>query len=249
MGFDGKVAIVTGAARSLGQDYASFFAREGARVVVADIATDPACAHAEKLNADGAEAMAVTVDVADEASTLAMAEAVHERFGRIDILVNNAGVWGDLEKHRLQEIPPDYWNTVMGVNVLGPLLCSRAVVPSMRANGWGRIINISSMGAYMTAGVYGVSKLALNQLTYALANELGGDGITVNGVAPGTIANEATKNQVPDAAIERLVNTSIIKRAGTSEDIFGMIRYLASDDAGWVTAQTFLVNGGFNSRL
>jgi NAD(P)-dependent dehydrogenase (short-subunit alcohol dehydrogenase family) len=105
------------------------------------------------------------------------------------------------------------------------------------------------MGAYMTAGVYGVSKLALNQLTYALANELGGDGITVNGVAPGTIANEATKNQVPDAAIERLVNTSIIKRAGTSADIFGMIRYLASDDAGWVTAQTFLVNGGFNTRL
>src|SRR5262249_25082555 len=82
MGFDGKVAIVTGAARSLGQDYASFFAREGARVVVADIATDPACAHAEKLNADGAEAIAVTVDVGDEASTLAMAEAVNERFGR-----------------------------------------------------------------------------------------------------------------------------------------------------------------------
>src|SRR5205809_2579463 len=113
MGFDGKVAIVTGSARSLGQDYASFFAHEGARVVVADIEADAAAAHAAKLEVDGADALAVAIDVADEASTLAMAESVIERFGRVDILVNNAGIWGDLEKHRLQEIPTSYWERVM----------------------------------------------------------------------------------------------------------------------------------------
>ncbi len=249
MGFDGKVAIVTGAARSLGADYARFFAREGARVVVADVEADAAAGQADKLAAEGAEALALTVDVGDEPSTLAMAEAVTARFGRIDILVNNAGIWGDLEKHRLLEVPTGYWQQVMGVNLLGPLLCTRAVAPAMRHHGWGRVINISSMGAYMVAGVYGVSKLALNQLTYALASELGGDGITVNAVAPGTIDNEATRHQLPPGAMERLVGSSIIKRPGTSADLYGMIRYLASDDAAWVTGQTFLVNGGFSTRL
>ena len=109
------------------------------------------------------------VDVADETSTLELAAAVEARFGRADILVNNAGIWGDLERHPLLSVPVDYWDTVLGVNLRGPLLCTRAIAPLMRANGWGRVVNISSMGAYMVAGVYGVSKLALNQLTYALA--------------------------------------------------------------------------------
>jgi NAD(P)-dependent dehydrogenase (short-subunit alcohol dehydrogenase family) len=249
MGYDGKVAIVTGAGRGLGRDYAQSFAGEGARVVVADINADDAQHAAAELERDGAEAVAVTVDVSDEASVLAMADAVRERFGRADILVNNAGIWGDLERHKLLEIPTAYWDTVLGVNLRGPLLCTRAVAPLMRKRGWGRVVNISSMGAYMVSGVYGVSKLALNQLTYALASELGADGITVNAVAPGTIANEASRRQVPDGAFERLVNASIIKRTGTSADLFGMIRYLTSDDAEWVTGQTFLVNGGYNTRL
>jgi NAD(P)-dependent dehydrogenase (short-subunit alcohol dehydrogenase family) len=249
MGFAGKVAIVTGAGRGLGREYAKSFAAEGAQVVVADINADDAKATSADIETAGGEALAVAVDVAAETSTLDLAEAVRTRFGRADILVNNAGIWGDLERHPLLTVPLDYWDQVLAVNLSGPLLCTRAVVPLMRANGWGRVVNISSMGAYMVAGVYGVSKLALNQLTYALASELGGDGITVNAVAPGTIANEASRRQVPDSAFERLVASSLIKRTGTADDIFGMIRYLAGEDAGWVTGQTFLVNGGFNTRL
>lgn len=250
MGFDGKVAIVTGAARGLGHEYARRFAAEGARTVIVDVDATAASAAAETIAATtGAETLGLAVDVADEAATTAMAAAVNDQYGRIDIIVNNAGVWGDLERHPLLDIPVSYWDTVMGVNLLGPLLCTRAVVPTMRRHGWGRVVNISSMGAYMVSGVYGVSKLALNQLTYALASELGADGITVNAVAPGTIDNEASRRQVPQQGMDKLVASSLIKRVGTSDDIFGMIRYLVSEDASWVTGQTYLVNGGFNSRL
>ena len=137
----------------------------------------------------------------------------------------------------------------MGVNVRGPLLCTRAVAPTMVAQGRGRVINISSIGAYMVSGVYGVSKLALNQLTYALAKELGPSGVTVNAVAPGPIDNEASRKQVPDAAMDRLRDGTFVKRLGDADDIYGMVAFLASDEAAWITGQTHLVNGGFNARF
>lgn len=241
--------IVTGAARGLGREYARQFAADGARVAVADVSGEGAAATAGELQQAGGEAMAVEVDVSDEDATLAMAATVEKELGQTDILVNNAGIWGDLDRSALLDMTADYWDLVMAVNLKGPLLCARAVAGGMRERKWGRIVNISSMGAYMPAGVYGVSKLGLNQLTMALATELGADGVTVNAVAPGAIDNEATRQQVPDQAFERMVAQGAVKRAGTAADVYGMIRYLVSDDAEWVTAQTFLVNGGFSTRL
>lgn len=246
-----RVVIVTGAARGLGRDYARFLAADGAKVALADVQTDAVEAAVAELIADqpGAEVLAVTVDVTDPGSTVAMADSVLKRWGTIDILINNAGIWGDLEAAPLSSTTPEYFDLVIDVNLRGPLLCTQAVLAPMRDQGWGRIINISSMGAYMPSGVYGVSKLGLNQMTFTLATELGPDGITVNAVAPGPIDNEATRSQVPSAGIEKMIKGTALKRMGTSLDLYGMIQYLAGTQADWVTGQTFLVNGGYNSRL
>ena len=254
-GSDGSVAgrtvIVTGAARGLGHEYARLFAAEGAAVVLTDLDASSVENAAAEVSAalPDARVASVAADVTDPVQTEAMAAAALDAFGRIDVLVNNAGVWGDLVPAPLMETAPDYWDLVMAVNLRGPLLCAQAVVGAMREAGWGRIINISSMGAYMPAGVYGVSKLGLNQLTFALATELGPNGITVNAVAPGPIDNEATRSQVPPKGIQKMIDGTALKRMGTAGDLFGMIRFLATEEAGWITGQTFLVNGGFNSRL
>jgi NAD(P)-dependent dehydrogenase (short-subunit alcohol dehydrogenase family) len=248
MRFQDHVVIVTGAARGLGRRYAERFAEEGAKVVVADLRDDVDVA-AKEINEAGGTAIAVQVDVNDEAATQQMADDTVAAFGRIDVLVNNAGIWGDYEVKPLLAVEPGYWDFVMGVNVRGPLLCTRAVAPTMVAQGRGRVINISSIGAYMVSGVYGVSKLALNQLTYALAKELGPSGVTVNAVAPGPIDNEASRKQVPDAAMDRLRDGTFVKRLGDADDIYGMVAFLATDEAAWITGQTHLVNGGFNARF
>lgn len=246
-----RVVVVTGAARGLGRDYAHMLAAEGAKVALADVQADVLEASVADLRAElpGAEVLAVTVDVTDPASTAAMAATVLDEWGTVDVLVNNAGIWGDLRPAPLSATEPDYFDLVIGVNLRGPLLCTQAVLGPMRDQGWGRIINISSMGAYMPSGVYGVSKLALNQMTFTLATELGSSGITVNAVAPGPIDNPATRSQVPDPGIEKMISGTAMKRMGTASDLYGMIRYLISRDADWVTGQTFLVNGGYNSRL
>lgn len=195
-----RVVVVTGAGRGLGREYARMFAAEGRRVVLADIDGEAAAAGAEDIAASGAEAIGVEVDVTDPEGTAALAEATLSEWGRIDVLVNNAAVWGDLEPAPVTEIDPDYWDRVMAVNLKGPLLCARAVLPTMRASGFGRVVNVSTMGAYMRSGVYGTSKMALNHLTWNLAHEAG-EGVTVNAVAPGPIDNEATRRQVGEQAL------------------------------------------------
>lgn len=247
----GRSVIVTGAGRGLGLDYARMYAAEGANVALVDIRADELGAAVGALSAEMPEVKVIglEVDVTDPSSTAAMAEEVAGAFGTIDILVNNAGIWGDLEPAPLISTDPGYWDLVLGVNLRGPLLCAQAVVGTMRAQQWGRIINISSMGAYMPSGVYGVSKLGLNQLTYTLSVELGVDGITVNAVAPGPIDNEATRSQLPEQAIQKMSDGTAMKRMGTSTDLFGMLRYLSGAGADWVTGQTFMVNGGYSSRM
>ncbi len=248
MSFENKTVIVTGAGRGLGRDYSEAFARDGASVVIADVDHDSAQATAAGIRDAGGRSIAVDVDVTSKPSVDELIDKTVREFGGVHIVVNNAGIWGDLQRAKLSEIDPDYWDFVMGVNLKGPLLCSAAAIPAMREQGWGRIINISSIGAWRPSGVYGVSKLGLVHLTHAMATEVGEDGITVNAIAPGTINNEATQRQVPSKVIDKLISQNAVKRAGKAADLYGMMRYLCSDDAAWVTGQTFPVDGGFTFR-
>ena len=220
--------------------------------MLADIDGDGAARSADELAANGAKTLGVTVDITDEPSADAMVAAAVSEFGGVDFLVNNAALWGDLEHMAdgMLDNPVDYFRKVVDVNLTGTFVASKAVVPAMRARGGGRIVNVSSIGAWMSGGPYGVTKLAVNQLTYAAAAQLAGEGITVNAVAPGMIFNEATRQQVPHEAFDAMLGAMVpMRRAGTSRDMYGAIRWLCSDDASFVTGQVISPNGGSHARF
>lgn len=243
MRFTDKVAIVTGAAGGIGEAYARALAGEGAAVVVADLDEERGAKTVADIANGGAESLFVPVDVSDPASTQAMAEATMERFGRIDHLVNNAAIYGNMRFDLLLTVDWDYYQRFMAVNMNGALLCTRACWPHMKARG-GSIVNQSSTAAWLYSGFYGLAKAGVNGLTQQLAHELGGSSIRVNAIAPGPIDTEATRAQVGEGMVDKLVGDLAIKRPGTPEDLVGMCLFLLSDEAAWVTGQVFNVDGG-----
>ncbi len=248
MGVAGKTAIVTGAARGLGREYAVRLAHESAAVVAADIADCGETVSA--VERVGGRALAVAVDVTDAKSTIAMADATLDRFGRIDVLVNNAALYGALHGGRFDQLDSDEWDRCMAVNVKGLWHCCKAVVPAMREAGGGSIINISSVAAL--AGLpyalhYTTSKGAVIGLTRGLARELGRDGIRVNTVAPNMVMTEGTSEffaDKTDRAAEVIRNNQALRKNLEVEDLTGTILYLAGDDSAYVTGQTISVDGG-----
>lgn len=175
--FDGKVAIVTGAAGGIGEAYARALAAEGAPVVIADLDEARGTATAAEIAAvGGGAATYVQVDVSDPDSTVAMAGATVEAFGGIDLLVNNAAIYGTMQFDLLVSVDWDYYRKFMGVNMDGALLCTRACLPHMTARGRGAIVNQSSTAAWLYSGFYGLAKVGINGLTQQLAHELGAAG-------------------------------------------------------------------------
>jgi len=242
--FDGKVAIVTGAARGIGEAYAKALAHEGARVVVADLDDEGASKVAASIEADGGIAAATKVDVSDPESTKAMAAFAAERFGGIDHLVNNAAIYGGMKLDILLTVDWDYYKRFMDVNLNGALLCARACWPAMKERGGGSIVNQSSTASWMYAGYYGLAKVGINGLTQQLARELGGSNIRINAIAPGPIDTEATRNTVPPQIMEQIVSQLPLARMGTPDDLVGLCLFLLSDEASWITGQIFNVDGG-----
>ncbi|MEU4526089.1 SDR family oxidoreductase [Amycolatopsis sp. NPDC024027] len=242
--FDGKTAIVTGAAQGIGEAYARALAREGANVVVADLNAGLGEQVAERITADGGTALCVKADVAEPDSVTAMAESTVDRFGGIDLLVNNAAIYGGMKLNLLLAVDWDYYRKFMAVNFDGALLCTRAVVPHMRKRGGGSIVNQSSTAAWTYSSFYGVAKAGLNSLTQQLATELGGSGIRINAIAPGPTDTEATRTVTPAAIVAQMVERLPIKRMGTPDDLVGMCLFLLSGEAGWITGQIFNVDGG-----
>jgi NAD(P)-dependent dehydrogenase (short-subunit alcohol dehydrogenase family) len=240
---DGKVAIVTGAAQGIGNAIARGLAAEGARIVVADLNRAEEAAQAF----DGGIGLAV--DVADEGQVEGMAQEVVERCGRIDILVNNAGLYASLQMRPFTEIPTDEWRQVMDVNVLSMFLTCRAVVPSMREQGGGRIVNISSGTPFRGVPFllhYVTSKGAIVALTRSLARELGRDDVLVNCVAPGFTMSEGVREhpEVIEALRDVSVSARTLQRDQVPEDVVGAVVFLCGPGAAFVTGQTIVIDGG-----
>ena len=249
MRFEGKVAIITGAGQGIGECYAKALAREGAAVAIADINTDNAETVASQIGELGGRATAVRVDVGDPDSCAEMASAVVAELGGIDLLVNNAAIYHSMRTDPLITMDLDYYRHFMEVNLNGALYATRACYPAMAERGGGAVVNQSSTAAWMPAGAYGLSKAGINFLTHALAHELGGMGIRVNGIAPGITETEATKVTVDPMIQELLPQQYAIKRMAQPEEMCGACLFLLSDDASYVTGQVVSVDGGQHQRL
>lgn len=248
MTLHGKVIVITGAARGIGQEYARSFAAAGARIVAADISD---CSQTSDLIKNGGGgALTVKLNVGDAASALSMAQAAQKAYRRIDGLVNNAALYATVKGGRFDSISEADWDEVMSVNVKGIWNCCKAVVPIMRQSGGGSIVNISSLAATygMPFGLhYTTSKAAVIGLTRGLARELGRDGIRVNAVAPGIVLTDATRQffgQKYERAVEQIRGDQTIQRSLMPTDLVGTVSWLLSDASAFVTGQTISVDGG-----
>ncbi|MDR2390262.1 MAG: SDR family oxidoreductase [Planctomycetota bacterium] len=244
MGLDGRVALVTGAAKGIGFAVADRLARDGARVMLVDIDAGLAAASAKKLAGAGLEAESAGADVSKLADVRAVVAKTIGRFGQLDIAVNNAGI---LRATRLEEVTPEEWDLVLAVNLRSMFLVSQQAIPHLKKSAAPRIINMSSnsgrMGGFESSVSYAASKGGVIALTYALAGQLAKFKITVNAICPGTTDTDILKGYSAEAR-ERLKTRVPLGRLGLPEDIAAAAAYLASGESGFVTGLMLDVNGG-----
>ena len=244
-----QVLIVTGGSHGIGLAYCEGLAAEGARVVVADIDGQGAEAVVASLGESGHDALAVATDVSQPESTDAMARLTMERFGRIDGLINNAAIYQRpaVTRGPFEEIPVEEWDRLMGVNLRGVFLCCRAVVPHMKEQGSGKIVNISS-GTVFNGSTqmlhYVTSKAGVIGLTRSLARELGDYNINVNAIAPGLTVSMDDEDEDKLLRFETRMQARSLKRLEGPQDLVGAVLFLCSSDSDFMTGQTMVVDGG-----
>jgi 3-oxoacyl-[acyl-carrier protein] reductase len=212
---------------------------------VADLNGEAAEQNARAITGTGGEAVGIAVDVSRPDAVQAMVETTVERFGGVDILVNNAAIYAGYIHYTFMDLPLDYWQRFLDVNLTSVLLCTKAVVPHMIERGKGKIINQSSAGGNFAGNQYGLTKLGVQGLTVGFARELGRHRINVNCIAPGVINTQATLDHYPGEQLNALVaRLHLIPRVGTPEDLAHALIYLASDESDFVTGQIFHIDGG-----
>lgn len=244
LGLTGKVAIITGSARGLGAATARRLAQEGAHVVITDVLREQAEATAEGLRAAGLSAHCVIADVTKASDVQRLVDEAVAKFGGVHVLVNNAGFPRDKYLVKMSE---EDWDLVIGVMLKGAFLATRAVMPRMIEQGWGRVVNISSRAHFgnATQANYSAAKAGLIGMAKALAIEEGRYGITVNCVAPGFMETEMVQSLATYETIkERAIQAQPIKRVGRPDDIANAVAFLASEAAGFITGEVLHVTGG-----
>ncbi|MGB9699809.1 MAG: SDR family NAD(P)-dependent oxidoreductase [Thermodesulfobacteriota bacterium] len=243
-----KVAIVTGGASGIGQKTAEFLVQEGVKVFIADVQKEKIEETIKVLKGMGGEAEGFCGDVTEERVVQLMVQEALNHFGTIDILINSAGVGGGMKPLEIAE--RSEWQRILDINLIGTILCCKAVMPIMRQKNGGRIVNIASeAGVSGEKGleVYAASKGGVIALTKSLAKALGRNNVTVNAVAPAFVHSPMTQFLTPELE-KKWLQMYVIKRLGEVEDIASMIVFLCSDRCSWITGQTISINGGFSMR-
>ena len=243
----GKVALISGAARGMGESEARLFAREGAQVVLGDILADQGRAAVENITQQGGTATFVPLDVTHEQDWQRAVETAEQTYGRLDILVNNAGI---VRMAPLDETSLEAWNEVIGVNQTGVFLGMKHAVPAMRRAGGGSIVNISSIAGLIglpNIPAYQASKGAVRLLTKNAAVQYATDKIRVNSVHPGRIETPMTAPLAPERR-EMLLRLTPLGRDGTAEEVAYGVLYLASDESSYVTGAELVIDGGYTAR-
>jgi len=241
----GKVAIVTGGGRGIGRAIAVRIAEAGADVIVADIDSALAKKTEEELSEAYGESIGIQVDVTQEKSVEAMTKMALKEFGRVDILINNAGI---MFRTRFQDISLEEWKNTLLVNLTGPFLCTRALLPMMKKNSYGRIVNISSSAGRSVSTLggahYTASKAGLLGFTRAVAKEVANFGITINAVCPGLIDTQMVRDTTTKEELEAFMNSFPIQRLGLPGEVGDLVVFLCTEKASYITGATVDINGG-----